>query len=176
MYIAQLFWGVIIHFFKPKPKTSEARKRSSQHLLDPSTTSVPFNSTASYPRYAPTYSNRAALLARPIQNYGHAINGLFIIGLASYNVHEGYGDEWLEAFGVTRSQSQFLRSMNAWFISWVFVSFSIPFFNFNFWLLMRGHSQRSYWSFICWVWLCCRDNGGRRQMRGGESPKGVKIR
>ncbi|KAG9015663.1 hypothetical protein FRB90_004551, partial [Tulasnella sp. 427] len=55
-----------------------------------------------------------AITARPIQNYAHAVLGLTIIGLALFNVHEGYDVEWFEQFGTQVSQVSFLRQMKAW--------------------------------------------------------------
>ncbi|KAG9047254.1 hypothetical protein FS837_002727 [Tulasnella sp. UAMH 9824] len=60
-----------------------------------------------------------AITARPIQNYTHALLGLSIIALAFYNVHEGYGDEWLSVFGSDVSELSFLMQMRAWWIAMI---------------------------------------------------------
>lgn len=63
-----------------------------------------------------------AIKGRPIQNYAHALLGLFIILLAFYNVHEGYGDEWLGEFGTYVDQVPFLRHMRTWWTASLIVS------------------------------------------------------
>ncbi|KIO22244.1 hypothetical protein M407DRAFT_216834, partial [Tulasnella calospora MUT 4182] len=45
------------------------------------------------------FKPKRTIAGRPIQNYAHALLGLTIIALGLYNVHEGYGDEWLIIFG-----------------------------------------------------------------------------
>ena len=86
LYLIQLVWGAIIHFFKPTPKTD-------------------------------LHGVVGSIKARPLQNYGHALNGLTIIGLALYNVHKGYTYEWEYTFGVPWRQQAFTRHVNAWWIA-----------------------------------------------------------
>lgn len=51
---------------------------------------------------------------RPIQNYGHAVVGLFVIGLSLYQVWIGFDDEWSDATG----RDQPGRGVYAFWIVW----------------------------------------------------------
>lgn len=144
LYIGQMILGTIIHFFKPKreplpllepwaayePENSTAlraiseRDQTSTTLGSsyPPTLAAP-STTALVSKGGPISSSRnftakdtmmPAVKGRPIQNYAHALLGLFIILLAFYNVHEGYGDEWLGEFGTYVDQVPFLRQMRTW--------------------------------------------------------------
>ncbi|KAG8897551.1 hypothetical protein FRB99_008069, partial [Tulasnella sp. 403] len=64
------------------------------------------------PSKAPKVNRYEALFNRPLQNYGHAINGLVIIALAFHNVREGYHDEWEQEFGENYKMRAFLRHLN----------------------------------------------------------------
>ncbi|KAG9047256.1 hypothetical protein FS837_002729 [Tulasnella sp. UAMH 9824] len=87
-------------------------------LAAPSTTAlVGATRTSKYPGKPSAKDTMVpAIKARPIQNYAHALLGLFIILLSFYNVHEGYGDEWLGEFGTDVNQVSFLRHLKAWWI------------------------------------------------------------
>ncbi|KAG8965029.1 hypothetical protein FRC05_003504 [Tulasnella sp. 425] len=144
LYIGQMILGTIIHFFKPKreplpplepwdtyePENSTAlraiseRDQTSTTLGSsyPPTLAAP-STTALVSKGGPISSSRnftakdtimPAIKGRPIQNYAHALLGLFIILLSFYNVHEGYGDEWLGEFGTYVDQVPFLRHMRTW--------------------------------------------------------------
>lgn len=52
---------------------------------------------------------------RPPQNYGHAIFGLLIIGLAYYQVHLGFDYEW----PTTTGRDPVSRGVNIFWIVWV---------------------------------------------------------
>ncbi|KAG8942700.1 hypothetical protein FRC00_011655 [Tulasnella sp. 408] len=152
LYIAQMILGTIIHFFKPKRpplpplQPYYAGEPSSSTRMQ--TMSEPDQSTSAFQSYPPTLAapsttalvgetrNPAhlrkpsandtmmpAIKARPIQNYAHALLGLFIILLSFYNVHEGYGDEWLGEFGTAVDQVSFLRHLKAW---WTVAIIVIP--------------------------------------------------
>lgn len=144
--------GTIIHFFKPKrkplppletwdadePENSTALRAISERdqtsttlgssypptLAGPSTTALVnkggFTSMSRNPTAKDTIM--PAVKGRPIQNYAHALLGLFIILLAFYNVHEGYGDEWLGEFGTYVDQVPFLRHMRTWWTASLIVS------------------------------------------------------
>ncbi|KIO22243.1 hypothetical protein M407DRAFT_119755 [Tulasnella calospora MUT 4182] len=144
LYIAQMILGTIIHFFKPKRKPLPplepyyfAGEPSSSTRLQPM--AEPSQTTSVLESYPPTLAAPSttalvgktktpalpthpsakdtivpAIKARPIQNYAHALLGLFIILLSVYNVHEGYGDEWLGEFGTYVYQVSFLRHLRAW--------------------------------------------------------------
>lgn len=160
LYLVQLVWGTIIHFFKPArkplpPLTTTAipspdydaeKSTPNSHLRLPTDQSVisHMHSAASSEAHTTTAGVHStmgltpqgrtamarpsvsdsivpAITGRPPQNYGHAILGLTIIGLAFYNVHEGYGTEWPKIFGTPVSRVAFLRSLRAWWISWVII-------------------------------------------------------
>ncbi|KAG8915441.1 hypothetical protein FRC01_003661, partial [Tulasnella sp. 417] len=137
LYLVQLAWGTIIHFFKPArkplpplagaattPDSDPEKSTAASHLRLPTEQSVAshLHSSASSEAHTTTAGAHSsmgltphgrtamvrpsardtmvpAITGRPIQNYGHAILGLTIIGLAFYNVHEGYGTEWPKVFG-----------------------------------------------------------------------------
>ncbi|KAG8941877.1 hypothetical protein FRC04_004054 [Tulasnella sp. 424] len=160
LYLVQLAWGTIIHFFKPArkplpplatttastPDADPEKSAPGSHPRLPTDQSVVshLQSSASSDAHATTtvahstmgLTNRGrtpmtepsaggtmipAITGRPPQNYGHAILGLAIIGLAFYNVHEGYSHEWPKVFGTPVGRVAFLRSLRAWWISWVII-------------------------------------------------------
>jgi len=149
LYLVQLLWGTIIHFFKPKPKplppvaptsAAEAEKATGPsssgvppHLRSPAssiTAAEPGGhphalSTEYTPSKVPCENRYPGLCGRPLQNYGHAINGLVIVALAFHNVREGYHFEWEMVFGLGYDSYTFLRHLNAWWISWVIIVPSI---------------------------------------------------
>lgn len=168
LYIAQMILGTIIHFFKPKRpplpplQPYYAGEPSSSTRMQ--TMSEPDQSTSAFQSYPPTLAapsttalvgetrNPAyprkpsandtmvpAIKARPIQNYAHALLGLFIILLSFYNVHEGYGDEWLGEFGTAVDQVSFLRHLKAWWTVAIVVSWS----SFD-----PGITSDRYWSYV----------------------------
>lgn len=130
LYIVQMLLGAIIHFFKPK--------RSPLPPLEPYYAGEPESSTRLQPMSEPTLFGGGrspahpgkpsaqdtmlpAIAGRPIQNYAHALLGLTIIALGLYNVHEGYGDEWLIIFGSRVSEVLFLRQMRAWWTAMIII-------------------------------------------------------
>jgi len=149
LYLVQLLWGVIIHFFMPNPKAlppvAPTSAGEAEKATGPSSSAAPAPAaahpgspassiTAAEPRaqplaLSPDYTpskvpceNRyPGLCGRPLQNYGHAINGLIIVALAFHNVREGYHFEWEMIFGLSYDSFTFLRHLNAWWISWVII-------------------------------------------------------
>jgi len=143
LYIVQISWGAFIHFVKPKPKplppvvaglSLDAEKGANATppqlekgtpLDTNSTPSVPPPrgvdplSPAYHPSSTPAHNRYPAVTGRPLQNYGHALNGLVIIALAFHNVRQGYQFEWEYAFGL--AYTPFLQHINNWWISWVII-------------------------------------------------------
>lgn len=61
------------------------------------------------------------VMGRPPQNYFHALLGLFIIGIALYQVRTGYRSEWLKIGRGALAVS----TDDVWY-TWVVVSFALP--------------------------------------------------
>ncbi|KAG8979326.1 hypothetical protein FRB93_010145 [Tulasnella sp. JGI-2019a] len=116
MYVAQVLWGAIIHFWKPKPKVRDGSKETATNGSDTPASSMYRMLGPLSPSY---YHRYPAICARPLQNYGHAILGLTIISLAFYQVRLGYHLEWEFVFGLP--YTYFLKHFNAWWVSWVII-------------------------------------------------------
>ncbi|KAG8981664.1 hypothetical protein FRB90_007093, partial [Tulasnella sp. 427] len=154
LYLVQMAWGTIIHFFKPTPQTFPAPANDTGATLTPptpiddtdkgsrsrlpsqsalshsplsseahGTTTVGGHSTMPLTQHAHAHTHgnamRESISARPPQNYGHAVLGLSIIGLAFYNVHEGYSREWPKVFG--QAKTGWIQNLKGWWVAWVII-------------------------------------------------------
>lgn len=156
LYLVQLAWGAIIHFFKPASfaaPTQPTKEAQSTEASSSSSSSMPSSSQAS--------DILPAIKSRPIQNYLHATNGIAIIALAFYNVRYGYHVEWPRTFGTTAA---FLRSLNSWWISWTVVR-SISSLTLASYILTT--SYRSSPSSTFSDYSCFQDNG-RWKLKAGR--------
>ncbi|KAG8952550.1 hypothetical protein FRC03_012104 [Tulasnella sp. 419] len=117
LYLVQITLGTIIHFFKPTPKPPTPPFLEEKPADDGATLST---TSTTHVRLSSSQAIRSSILARPIQNYLHAIIGLTIVGLALWNVRYGIVYEWTTFTG--RNWTNDLNRAKKWWLAWVIVS------------------------------------------------------
>ncbi|KAG8941717.1 hypothetical protein FRC03_004045 [Tulasnella sp. 419] len=110
LYLVQIVFGAIIHFFKPGAKPLASKSAEDKDADSTSKTHTGMSSSQAI---------KSSVLARPVQNYLHAIAGLSIIGLAFWNVRYGIKHEWTTYTG--RSWTSDLNRANKWWLAWVII-------------------------------------------------------
>lgn len=66
-----------------------------------------------------SFKPKSALLRRPVQNYFHGFLGITIIGIAFYQVRDGYKEEWPEVSG----RAPLPKAADIVYYIWVVVSY-----------------------------------------------------